>query len=134
MTQEELDKLLSPDMKDDPTRVVLLARIVQDKASAASCWPIMVTSPSHKSNGPDRLSSPKKPATIRSVSVRTGVRLDDLRKELESFSVGTKDLVVRFRDLIESGHDINDLSRRINRICAYLTRMEQEETHDEKDR
>lgn len=54
-------------------------------------------------------SSLKKPAMIGSASVRTGVRLGDLRKELEGFGVGSQDLVVRFRDLIESGHDVDDL-------------------------
>ncbi|OSH06175.1 hypothetical protein LMG18897_0275 [Bifidobacterium adolescentis] len=34
----------------------------------------------------------------------------------------------------EQNRAIDGLTRRINRMCAYLARMEQEETHDEKDR
>lgn len=34
----------------------------------------------------------------------------------------------------EQNRAIGGLTRRINRMCAYLARMEQKETHDEKDR
>lgn len=34
----------------------------------------------------------------------------------------------------EQNRTIDGLTRRINRMCAYLARMEQKETHDEKDR